>query len=151
MLYICNLGREVICHAVIECSHANSIWAKSEFKDVVDNFPFEPPGKVLKWVFEKVGLEKIGKFICITWAIWTWRNQKVLAGEEMNIQILVNGFLKLLEEYQTLCMVKSHLSFDKWYPVPRGGLKSIRMRHSLGTSELDLAGLLETIMGLLLE
>ena len=74
---------------------------ESEFKGIIDDIPVEPPGKVLKWVLEEVGLEKIGKFICITWATWTCRNKKVLGGEEINIQILVHAFLKMLQDYQS--------------------------------------------------
>ena len=66
----------------------------------ISDIPFAPPTEMLKWVMEKIGPEKMGYFTCIAWAIWTWRNKKVLVGEEINLHLLVPAFLKMLEDYQ---------------------------------------------------
>ena len=122
---ICNEGDETIRHTFFECCQAKSIWTVSEFKDITNDIPFEPPTRMLKWVMEKIGPEKMGKFTCIAWATWTWRNKKVLGGDETNLQSLVLAFLKMLEDYQRYAsrvledsVVKSVPSFDKWYPPP---------------------------------
>ena len=96
----------------------------------MNDIPFERPAKVLKWVIEKTGPKKFGFFLCIAWAIWTWRNKKVLGVEEINLQILVPTFLRMLEEYQCYAfrvleipMVDVSSSFDKWFPPPPEWLK----------------------------
>jgi len=122
---ICNLGEESIRHALFECSQANRIWRERKFKGIIDEIPVEAPRKLLKWVFETVGLEKMEKFISIASAIWTRTNQKVVGRKEMNTQILVHSFLKMLGVYHIYAshvldapMAKSPLSFDKRYPLP---------------------------------
>jgi len=117
-------------HAFFECGQAKRIWAESEFHGIMDEILAEPPTKIFQWAMKKVGPEKLGFFICIAWAIWTWRNKKVLGGEEANLQLLVPAYLKLLEDFQQYAsnvledpVAGAPPSFDKWYPPPLGWVK----------------------------
>uniref|UniRef100_A0A7C9EA03 RNase H type-1 domain-containing protein n=1 Tax=Opuntia streptacantha TaxID=393608 RepID=A0A7C9EA03_OPUST len=72
----------------------------------------------------------MGLFLSMMWALWMYRNKVVVGGEEPVVDIIVEGFLRLLRDYRLYTKevhapspLPSTFSFEKWQPPPSGWIK----------------------------
>ena len=94
---ICQQCNESIPHAIFKCIYVKPIWEKSEFANVLqaEDACFS---SCATQVVDLCGWEKMKVFLAMAWACWASRKKRVMANADPNMEILVNGFLKLLTD-----------------------------------------------------
>jgi len=63
-----------------------------------------------KWALENMGDEKFDLFFSLAWACWTIRNKVVLGNENPNAAVLIDGFIRLVRDYEVYSKKVFHTS-----------------------------------------